>query len=204
MLRPMRKLQILVAGSVLLLLAAAVGCRGFFVDPTLTTVTVGPATPAVEQGATLQMVATGTFDDGSTKTLTANVLWSTSDISIATISNSGLLTGVSCGDATITATSGTLSGSTSATIQAANITRIDISPTDTSVPVGSSLTFSAVGTVQGGGTQVITDCAVWTSSNTAVATIDNTGLVSTLTTGTTQITATSGNIVSNVVTLTVN
>ncbi len=48
-------------------LTFGVGCRGFFVNPTLTTITVGPATPSVQQGSTLQMTATGTFDDvGST------------------------------------------------------------------------------------------------------------------------------------------
>ncbi|PYX62695.1 MAG: hypothetical protein DMG74_19860, partial [Acidobacteria bacterium] len=70
MLTAKRKLYLCLVFIALLGMIFAVGCRGFFVNPTLTTVTVGPSTPSIQQGKTLQMTATGTFDDGSTKTLT--------------------------------------------------------------------------------------------------------------------------------------
>ena len=199
------KLQLLLAFTTLLLLALAVGCRGFFVNPTLTTVTVGPATPSIEQGQTLQMVATGTYDDGSTKSLAgSNVLWSTDDVSVATISKGGLLTGVGLGSTTITASSGTISGSTTATVQLANVVSISITPTSGSITVGGTIFFTAIATVQGGQTYDITDSAIWTSSDVNVATIDTTGMATGVAVGTTNITATSSGIVSNVVVLTVN
>ena len=199
-----RKLNLFFAFATLLLLAAAVGCRGFFVNPTLTGLTVGPTTPSVQQGNTLQMTATGTYDDGSTKTLTGNVLWSTDNSTIATVNTSGLLSAVSPGTATITATSGTVTGSTTAMITIANLVSITITPTAPSITVGNTQQFMAMGTVQGGGTMDVTNFVTWASSNTQVATIDNTGLASTFIAGTTQITASSGTVTSPAVTLTVN
>jgi len=188
-------------------LAFGVGCRGFFVNPTLTTITVGPATPSVQQGSTLQMTATGTFDDGSKKTLTANVTWSTSDVATATVSSSGVVTGVAPGTATITATSGTVSGSTTVTITVANLVSIAVTPTNPSIKQGATQQFTAIGTIQGGGTVDLTTSATWNSSNPTAATIDANGLAtaqSVTVTQTTNITATSGSIVSTAAVLTVN
>jgi uncharacterized protein YjdB len=50
----------------------------------------------------------------------------------------------------------------------------------------------------------ITTSAKWLSSNTTIATIDTTGLATGLAAGTTNITATSGSVVSNIVPLVVN
>jgi len=198
-----RKLQILGAFTVLSLVALAVGCKGFFVNPTLTTVTIGPQGASIEMGSTLQMVATGTYDDGSTKSLTGNILWSSADTSIATVNNSGLVSGVLFGSTSITAASGTVSGSTTINIALANIIKIDVTPTSPSIFVGSDQPFVATATVQGGQTFDISDSAQWTSSNTSVATIDSTGDATGLAVGTTQITATSDNVTSTAVTLTV-
>jgi hypothetical protein len=200
-----RKLQLLAAFTALLLLAFAAGCTGFFVNPVLTTVTVSPATPSVIQGKTQQMTATATFDDGSTGS--TKVLWSTGDASVATISASGLLMGVSVGSTSVTATAqsnGTISGSTTATVTCANIQSITLSPSSQSVTVGTPVQFSAMATILGGGMCDVTSASTWRSSKLAVATVSSSGLVSTLTTGATQITATSGGITSNIVTLTVN
>jgi hypothetical protein len=207
MLTANRKLHLCFAFTALLELTFAVGCRGFFVNPTLSTVTVGPATPSIQQGKTLQMTATGTFDDGSTKTLTTNVLWSTSDAATATVSASGVVTGVAPGTATITATSGTASGSTTVTITVANLISIAVTPTNPSIKQGAIQQFTATGTIQGGGTVDLTNSASWISSNTNVATITATGLATAqavTVTQTTNITATSGSIVSPAAVLTVN
>ena len=91
----------------LLTLALALGCDGFFVDPVLTGITVGPAV-TIQTGNTVQMSAVGTYDDGSQKTLSSNVFWSTGADSIATINKSGMVTGVGPGQATITGASGTV------------------------------------------------------------------------------------------------
>src|SRR2546428_2931255 len=207
MLTAKRKLYLCLVFIALLGMIFAVGCRGFFVNPTLTTVTVGPSTPSIQQGKTLQMTATGTFDDGSTKTLTTSVLWSTSDVATATVSTSGVVTGVAPGTATITATSGTVSGSTSVTVTVANLISIAVTPTNPSIKQGATQQFKATGTIQGGGTVDLTSSVSWNSSNPSAATIDANGLATAqavTVTQTTNITATSGSIVSPAAALTSN
>ena len=83
--------------------------------PALTSISVSPANGAngkINQGYTQQFTAIGTFSDGSTKDLTSKVTWTSSDIAKATIDARGLATSVAQGDATIKATSGSTTGST--------------------------------------------------------------------------------------------
>jgi len=195
-----QKIRVLLSFSILISVALAAGCHGFFVNPTLTTITVDPVTPTVQAGSTLQMTATGTYDDGSTKTLTKNIFWSTSDSTVATVSTTGLLAGVSVGTTTITANSANISGTTTATISVAGLTSIKITPATSSLSPNTQTQFSAIGTLQSGGTVDLTTSAQWTSSNTAVATVIS-GQVTTLQPSTptpVTITATSGLIQGNI------
>ena len=66
--RSRRKLQVIGSLSVLLVMAAAVACNGFFVDPKLVSMSVQTpgSTNLVNVGNTVQLQATGTYDDGST------------------------------------------------------------------------------------------------------------------------------------------
>ena len=64
----------------------------------LTSIVILPASATLAVGATQQFTATGTYSDRTTQNLTASVTWSSSDESVATISNApgsnGLATGV--------------------------------------------------------------------------------------------------------------
>lgn len=82
----------------------------------LVSIAVTPANPTVANGQTRQMTATGTYSDTSTQDLTTQVTWSSSDTSKATVSNTGLVTAVSYGSATITATSGGVSNFTTVNV----------------------------------------------------------------------------------------
>jgi trimeric autotransporter adhesin len=165
MLSRKKKFQIAGSFSTLLLLALAIGCKGFFVNPTLTSISVGP-TATINQGGTVQMSAVGTYNDGSTQTLT-NVLWSSSPTSIATISGAGLVTGVSVGSATITGASGTESGTATITVALSNVTAITVSPTTKSIQAnGGTGDFTASATISGGSPVDITSTATWAITST--------------------------------------
>jgi uncharacterized protein YjdB len=196
----------LVLGSFPLLVGgiSLVSCNGFFVDPTLTSISVTPTTPSVAVGNTKQMTATGTYDDGKTKNITGSVSWSSDDDSEATVSDGGLVTGVAAGTVSVTATSGTISGSTSVTVTLANLRSIAVTPTSASITSDQTQQFTAIGTLDDGTTVDITDAVTWKSSNKSVATIDSSGLATAQGTGTTNITAVSGSITSNTAVLTVN
>ncbi|MDB5218718.1 MAG: von Willebrand factor type domain protein [Myxococcaceae bacterium] len=81
-------------------------------------VTPNPATVPVTMKQTL--TATGVFADGSMKNLSGSVTWSSSRTDVATVDETGVVTGVALGDTTITATgagpSSTLKGSAAAKV----------------------------------------------------------------------------------------
>ena len=168
MLSGKKKLQLAAAFATLLLFALGVGCSGFFVDPVLTSITVGP-TATISQGATVQESAIGTFNDGSTKALSSGVQWSSSDAAAASVNKSGLVTGNSQGSATITAAFQATSGTSTITINLGNVTALKISPAgNTNIKGnGGSAPFTALATVTGDSNPVdVSSNTTWTLSNT--------------------------------------
>jgi uncharacterized protein YjdB len=83
------------------------------VQPDLLTITILPPSSTIGPQATEQLVAQGTYSDGSTQVLTSSANWSSSDTGVATIVPGGVVTGVAAGSTTITATSGSISGTAS-------------------------------------------------------------------------------------------
>ena len=86
---------------------------------TLTAITVSPANASFAQGSTQQFTATAQYSDGTTADITSSATWSSSDTSVATISASGLATGVTTGSTTISASLNSIVGSTGTTVTAA-------------------------------------------------------------------------------------
>ena len=173
MLSSKKKLQLVTAFATLLLFAVVVGCNGFFVDPVLTSIAVGP-TATINQGATVQESAIGTYNDGSTKTLGSGVQWSSSDATAASVNNSGLVTGASPGSATITAAFQATSGTSSITVSLGNVTALKITPLSGTVAVNVvSQPYFANATVAGAsGTVDVSPTATWTTSDPTNVTIN--------------------------------
>ena len=156
----------------------------------LSSISVTPASASVAAGLTLQFTATGSYSDGTTKDLTASVTWTSSDMSKATIVASGLATGVAAGSSTITATSGSISGTDTLTIAAPNLVKVELSPNKPNVPAHKVLQFSAIGTYTDHSTRDLTTSVTWSSANPAVAAVNTTtGVVTAGIIGTTQINA---------------
>jgi hypothetical protein len=177
---------------------------------TLVSLTVTPAHPSIAKGTKQQFTATGTYSDNTTQNLTTTASWSSSSTGVATISNAsgsdGLATSVAAGTTTITATSGSISGSTDLTVTAATLTSIAVTPQNPSIANGATQQFKATGTYSDNTTQDLTASAAWSSSSAGVAKISNaagsTGLATALAAGSTTITAASGSV-SGSTTLTV-
>jgi hypothetical protein len=179
------KLRLAGAFAALATLALALSCTGFFQNPILTTLTVDPPTPSINQGATQQMTATATYQDGSTSTLRGGtscsgntVCWSSSDTTVATITTGGLLSGVAQGTATITAASGAITGTTTATVDLTNITNFQVceGTFGATTNCGTTITWNATLNVsqnfvaqgESNGTTVdLTTSATWTVPSTA-------------------------------------
>jgi hypothetical protein len=169
---------------------------------TLVSLGVTPVNPSIARGTSQQFIATGIFTDATTQNLTSSVTWSSSDTTIATISNAagfnGFATSSLAGVTTITATSGLISGATQLTVTAATLVSIAVTPVNPSIGLGTNQQFIATGTYTAGPTQNLTTSVTWTSSAPAVATISNAvgsnGLATSAAAGITTITATSGAI----------
>ncbi|MGA8152796.1 MAG: Ig-like domain-containing protein [Terriglobales bacterium] len=171
MLSSKKKVQIASGFATLLLLALAVGCKGFFVNPTLTSIAVGPSA-TISQGATVQETAIGTYNDGSTNTLGSGVQWSSSATDVASVSSSGLVTGNSQGTATITGAFQATSGTSSITVNLTNVTALKISPSTGNVAVNGTATLFAYATVTGESNPVdVSPNATWTVSDSTNLTI---------------------------------
>ena len=142
----------------------AASCNGFFVDPTLTAVSVGPQRLSIGLNEHWQMTATGTYDDGSQKTLTSDVLWSSGDSAVASVGRtSGKVTGLTAGSTTISATSGSCSacsGSTTVTVVLEGVTSIVVTPSTQTVQVGGTPVFYTA--LANGSRDVSNGGAAWT------------------------------------------
>jgi|ERR1700678_2362796 hypothetical protein len=213
MLSTKHKLRLTASFAVLLLAGLGVACTGFFQNPTISSIAVGPASPTIETGTTnntVQMTVFGTNSDGSTQT-NPSVSWSITPTTIATISSSGLVTSSSVGTATVTAAANqnpSITGTQSLTVTVGCIQSIKVTPTSGSVSfsVGSVVDLDAVA-VTCNGSPDVTDVATWTSSNTSLATV-SAGVVSAAdgitASGSVNITASIGGIISNVATISVS
>lgn len=154
------------------------GAARLTVTPALVSIAVSPADTTIIVGNSQQFTATGTFSDGSTKDITSSVAWSSSATNIVSIGNTGLanalIGGVPPGgppaQVTITATLGSVNGSTTLTVTD-NLTSIAASPSSVTLNVGVQQAFTATGSYQDGTTSDITTLALWSSSNTNLLTI---------------------------------
>jgi len=151
-------------------------------------VSVSPSAPTVGRGQTVQL--TVTLRDAAGNVLSGRtVTWATSAGGIASVSASGLVTGVAGGTATITASSEGRDGTASVTVTEP-VATVTVTPATASVQAGSTVQLTATPRDTNGNTlsgRTIT----WSSSNTTMATVSAGGVVTARTAGSATITATS-------------
>lgn len=163
----------------------------------ITSIALTPTTPSIAKGTSRAFMAVATFSDKSTQDITTAATWSSSDTRIATISNdsgsNGIAQALAEGSTTVTATYMSQSGSTTLNVTPATLTSIAVTPTASSIAKGGSRQFTAIASFSDASTQDVTSGAIWSSSDTSIATISNTagsnGLAQTLATGSTTISA---------------
>ena len=162
-----------------------------------------PANPTISKGTTHQFTATGTYSDSSTQNLTGTVTWASATPSVATITAGGLATGVATGTSSISATLGSVSGSTVLTVTTATLQSIAVTPANPSIAKGTTQQFTATGTYSDSSTQNLTGSVTWASATPSVATIAAGGLATGVGVGTSNITASLSGVTSPVDVLTV-
>jgi hypothetical protein len=116
---------------------------------TLVSIGVTPTNPSIAKGTRQQFTATGIYTDNSIKDLTAAVTWSSSDTTVAAVSNAagsqGLATAVGSGSTFISAALGnTTSVSVTLTVTAAEyayaVNTVDDTVSQYTIAAGGALT----------------------------------------------------------------
>jgi hypothetical protein len=167
--------------AVLAIFAIGVGCTGFFVNPTVSSIAIDPSAPTVSIADTVQLNAAGTDSNGNALTLTAGtsctgttVCWSSDTPSVATISTGGLLKGISAGTSTITASSGTASATATATVTLGNVTSVVVTPSSATLQVSSTATTCFTATANAGGQSIdVSSSVTWQTANTSLISVEN-------------------------------
>ena len=171
--------------------------------PSLASITITPVAFTIASGQSKQLSALGVYSDGTSQDVTSQVTWNALSSSYATVSSSGLVTGVAAGSSTITATMGSKSGSAVATVTSALLTSIVVTPATASIATGQTQAFTASGIFSDGSTTDITNSVTWSSNATNFATVDQTGLATGVSAGAATISASSGTVAPGTAVLTV-
>ena len=154
------------------------GSTSLSVSPAvLRTLVVTPEIKELAKGLKQQFKATGSYSDSSVRDITAEVTWSSSDATIASISNAaidaGLASTLKVGEVTISAASGEIADTATLTVSAATLTDITIEPVGATVAAGLSVQLSATGHFTDGGSESLTDSVTWESSDPGIAEVSN-------------------------------
>ena len=157
------------------------------VRPPVASVVVNPALDTVPVGQTLQLTATPR--DAAGTALTGRVVtWASSNAAVATVSSSGLLTAVAPGFVVITATSEGVNGTSNILVAVVVAATVQVTPSSGVVSTGATRQLTA--TARDAGGNLLSGHAVaWTSLNPAIATVNASGLVTGVASGTATIQA---------------
>ena len=158
--------------------------------PLLDRITTDIDVNAVPKGMTRQLTATGHYSDNSTTDLTTSVTWSSSSTALATVDSSGVVTGHSEGQLRLVASQTNAesqdieSDALAFTVDAKTLKALAVVPSTLGVALGRQQQFLVTGTYSDDSLEPnVTSGLVWQSSDTTVATVDASGLVTTLSQG---------------------
>ncbi len=149
---------------------------------TLVGIDLNPTSMTLAMGQLRDIAASALWSDGTGSSgYNGSVIWTSSQPAVATVSTLGMVTPVAAGTTTITASASGKSATCAVTVTAATpiLSSITLSPASATLSAGNTLNLAAVGHYSDGSTANIVPITtlVWSSSNTAAATVDNYGIV---------------------------
>jgi alpha-tubulin suppressor-like RCC1 family protein len=161
--------------------------------PVVTTITVSPANAIIEEGSTVQFTAS-VFDQYEAIMDGQTVEWTSTDATVASVSSSGVATGVSTGGVTIVAGIGEIGGSAGLTVREVGsglgtVDRITVTPSSAAVEEGGTRQFEAT-VFDVNDAIVYGEIVAWTSADEIIATVSTSGMATGVSVGVTTITAT--------------
>ncbi len=145
----------------------------------LTRINIEPGATSVPRGYTVQFRLVGEYADHHTEDLTghASTQWTSTQVTLATISNEtgsrGLATGVAPGDLQIRAQFGTLTDTANLHVSDATLAAIAVTPAAVTVTRGGSVRLRATGVFSDSTTMDLSDVALWETSDSVRAEVSN-------------------------------
>lgn len=158
-------------------------------DAIATKVSIIPPTTRLAKGLTLQLQAIATLSDDTTRDVSTQASWQSSNPTALSVDDKGKATAIEAGDATITATVQGVTGQTTVSAVDLTVSQIQIIPATVQLAIGTTTKLTAIATFADQSTQDVSSQVGWLSSNTAVATVDSTGLVTGVAAGSTTLSA---------------
>jgi len=155
----------------------------------VTSILVSPAAASVAVGQTVQLTATPQ-DVGGNPLSGRVVTWASTNLGVATVNGSGLVTGVAAGVATVTVACEGQSSVVAITVTVVPVASVSVSPASANVSVGQTAQLTAT-TKDANGNPLSGRTVTWATSNAAVASVSGNGLVTGGAAGTATITASS-------------
>jgi uncharacterized protein YjdB len=151
-------------------------------------VRVTPTIGEVEVGESLTLHAEA-LNAAGTPVSGQPVSWASSDLARATVSSDGIVTGVSSGNLTVTATVDGVSGTALVTVNLVPVAQLTVTPASGSIFVGQSQPLAAM-VRDASGTPLSGRPTTWSSSAPAIVSVSSTGLATGFLPGNATITAT--------------
>ncbi len=166
-------LRVLTRSLVAVLMASVASCSapatsGGVVPASLTAT---PAQVELPVGVGASVTVTAAFADGRVEDVTAKAAWSSSDPAVARTAGN-VVTGLSVGAATVTASFEGRTVDVGVTVMAARIRSFELSPATLELPVGADGVLTAKGTWTDGSVRTLGDGVDWSSSDVAVVSLD--------------------------------
>lgn len=143
-------------------------------SPVAVTLVASVASPNIPKGTSTYVNALSDFSDTSTYDVSSSATWTSSDEGIAKVTcPDGLcsVTGIGIGTATLTATFDTLTATTTINVDDALVTSLALSESVVTLGVAATQTVQATGTLSDQSMTDVSSLAVWTTSNSSVATV---------------------------------
>ena len=164
----------------------------------LQSITVTPQTVSTPVGYAGQLTASAIFVSGVSRDVTSAVTWSSGASSIATVDATGIVTGLTLGSSTISASLGGVLGKGTVNVVPATLQTIIVSTYGSSLPVGLSGQAVAMGKFADGSTEDVTSSVSWSSDSKSVATVSQKGIVTGVSAGSSNIIATMSGVTGSV------
>ncbi|MEO8140852.1 MAG: Ig-like domain-containing protein, partial [Gemmatimonadota bacterium] len=190
----MIRLTIALAG--LTLLAACGSTNSNTPASPVASISISPINPTVKTAKTVQLTAVA-LDSAGAVLSQAPITWAVIDPTMATISAGGLITGLTAGATTVTASSGSAADTVPLTVTPGPPigppVSVTVLPNPATVYIGDSLQLSA--TVKDSSGTILTGVTLgWSSGNSGTATVSTSGMLHGVAQGGTTVTVTAGTV----------